>query len=205
MAFLVKLSTTFHLSGRLNWKDIKNRVEGVKFVDDRRAVMFFRNEAMGTNPVATTLLGSNHFPGVKTCSVYEPTSGENDQAHSVHQTAIVQKLIKASGMKNNVIIASSCDFSVFRVDIGVYLDVHRVDQCLRQRAMGVDLDSVEQRRPARVEMDLEVDDALYITHDKIVWRISDTVPQRILVSVEGTRPSDARELVNKSRKMIGLF
>lgn len=205
MTVLVKLSTTFHLSGRPNWKDIKNRVEGVKFVDDRRAVMFFRNEAIGTGAVATTLLGSNHFPVVKTCSLYEPSFGESDQAHSGHQKEIVQKLIKASGMKRTVIIASSCDFSVFRVDIELCLDVHSCYQSLRQRAMLVDSDSVEHRRLACVLMDLELDDALYITHDKIVWRISDTVPQRILVSVEGKGPSAARELVNKSRKMIGLF
>lgn len=207
MTVLVKLGKTFHLSGRLNWKDIKNRVEGVTFIDDRRAVMVFRNEAKETSLVTTTLLGSNYFPGVKTCSLYEPSFGDSGKGDDGHDTEIVRSLLRASGMKKNRIIASSCDMSVFRVDIDVSLDVHRCYQSLRQRASStsVDRDSVDQRRPACVLMDLELDDALYITHDRVVWRISDTVSQTILVSVEGKGPSEARVLVNKSRKMIGLF
>lgn len=210
MTVLVKWGKTFHLSGRLNWRDIKNRVEGVTFIDDRRAVMVFRNKAKETSLATTTLLGSNYFPGVKTCSLYEPgfdDSGDGDDGDDGHDTEIVRDLIRASGMKRNRIIASSCDFSVFRVDIDVSLDVHRCYQSLRQRASSTSVggDSVDQRRPACVLMDLELDDALYITHDRVVWRISDTVSQTILVSVEGKGPSEARVLVNESRRMMGLF
>lgn len=207
MTSLVKSSKTFHLSGGLNWRDIKNKVEGVTFIDDRRVAMVFRNKAKETSLATTTLLGSNDFPGVKTCSLYEPSFGESGNGDDGHDTEIVRDLIRASGMKKNRIIASSCDFSVFRIDIDVSLDVHRCYQSLRQRAssISVDGDAVDQRRPACVVMDLELDDALYITHDRVVWRISDTVPQTILVSVEGKGPSEARVLVNKSRKMIRLF
>lgn len=207
MTVLIKLGKTFHLSGRLNWRDIKNRVEGVTFIDDRRAVMVFRNKAKGTSLATTTLLGSNYFPGVKTCSLYEPSFGDIGKGDDKNDTEIVRALIRASGMKKNRIIASSCDFSVFRVDIDVSLDMHRCYQSLRQRASftSVDGDSLDQRRPACVLMDLDLDDALYITHDRIVWRISDTVSQTILVSVEGKGPSEARVLVNKSRRMMWLF
>lgn len=203
MTILVKLSKTFHLSGRLDWYDIKNRVEGVKLVDDRRAVMVFRNKAPGAT---TTLLGANLFAGVKTCSLFEAAEGDINHGNAGHETGIVQELIKASGMKKNRILGSSCDFSVFQVDTDVPLDVHRCHQslCGRDARPHINAD-FDQRRLACFLMDLEVDDALYITHDRVVWRISDTVPQRILVSVEGKGPSEARVLVDKSRKMMGLF
>lgn len=219
-AFLVKACRTFHLTNDVNWKNIKNRVEGVTFVDDRRAAMVFRGPAKkaetATLQTATTtiLLGVNHHPGVRACSFYEPSrDGENgghDYNHGDHQEAIVRSLVEAQapGLKKNRITASSYELVVFRFYASNVVNVHRCYQILQRRDLAVVRDEEEPvsgREVASFVMDLELDDALYITHDRVVWSIADTVPQKILVSVEGRNPSEARELINKSRSMIGLF
>lgn len=185
MATLVKTCKTFHLSDKLNWVDIKTRVEGVKFIDERRAVMVFR----ASKSKETTLLGCNHFAVVKTCSLYEPggQGGDDDD-----EAAIIRALVKASRTKKTYVDSLSYDFSVFRVDTDVSIDVFRLYQLL-------------YRMGANVVMDRELHDAMIITDDRVIWSISDTVPQKILASVAGAGPSEARRIVNSSRRRFGLF
>lgn len=184
MATLVKTCKTFHLSNKLSWKDIRTKVEGVKFIDERRAVMVFNKSA-----VKMTLLGCNNFDVIKTCSVY---GGEGDNGNGEDEVATLRSVVKASGMKATYVNSTTYDFSVFRVRTDVSIDTFRCYQLL-------------YRLGAIVAMDRELHDALLITDDRVVWSISDTVPQKILASVSGCGPSEARRLVNKSRRQIGLF
>lgn len=185
MATLVKTCMTFRLSERLAWKEIKTKVEGVKFVDERRAVMVFHKSASKT----TTLLGANHMDVVKTCSVYD--FGGNDDSDD-DEAATLRAVIKASGRRTIYITSLAHDFSVFRIDTDKCVDVFRCYQLLT--ALG-----------ASVVMDHELHDSLLISQDSVVWSISDTVPQKILASVSGVGASEARGLVNKSRRKLGLF
>lgn len=185
MAKLVKTCKTFHLSDSLNWRDIKTRVEGVKRIDDRRSVIVFT----GSAGKETTLLGYNNSPVVKTCSLYET---DDARGNDDDEAAILRALIKASKTKKTYVASLAYDFSVLRVHTDAPIDVFGSYQLL-------------YRMGARVAMDLELHDALLITDDKVVWSISDTVPQKILASVSGVGPSEARGLVNKSRRRIGLF
>jgi hypothetical protein len=182
---LVKTCKTFKLSNGLDWKNIKTRVEGVKFVDERRAVMIFH----GSGSKETTLLGYDKLGIVQTCSLYEPIGA---QGNDDDDAAILLELVAASRMIKTYITGLSYDFSVFQVDTNVAIDVFSCHSSLR-------------RLGACVVMDRELHDALLITDDRVVWSISDTVPQKILASVSGVGPSEARRLVNKSRRTVGLF
>ena len=186
MVALVKTCKTFRLSNRLAWKDIKTKVEGVQFLDERRAVMVFHEPAGKT----MTLLGSDHIDAVKTCSVYDGATDGYDDGDD--EAAAVRAVIKASGMVSTCITALTCDFSVFRLNVDRCLDVFRLHQLLA-------------RMGASVVMEHELHDSLFITDDRVVWRISDTIPQKILASVTGVAASEAARFVNRSREKMGLF
>lgn len=220
MTALVKTCKTLHFHDRLSWRDIGHRVEGVKFIDDRRIVMVFCAPAKNADDIqtpasTTTLLGFNHLPVIKTCALYETPSALNactidhgGDGHG-HEEAVIRNLMKASGKVRKTSAKSvSYDFSVFRVlDAGV-LDVFLLHEILCGRmaaAAAMDAEAVKNRRWACVLFDPEIHDALVITDDRVVWSISDTVPQKILVSVERAGPAEARRLVNKSRRMLKLF
>ncbi|AAK14479.1 unnamed protein product [Ectocarpus sp. 4 AP-2014] len=186
MVALVKTCKTFRLSNRLAWKDIKTKVEGVKFLDERRAIMVFHKPAGKT----MTLLGSDHIDVVKTCSVYDGADGDNGNGDD--EAATLRAVIKASGMGTTYITALAHDFSVFRVNTDKCLDVFRLHLLL-------------SRLGASVVMEHELHESLFITDDRVVWRISDTVPQKILASVAGVAVPEAEGLVNRSRRKMGLF
>ncbi|CAN0563760.1 unnamed protein product [Ectocarpus sp. 12 AP-2014] len=186
MVALVKTCKTFRLSNRLPWKDIRTKVEGVKFLDERRAIMVFHKPASKT----VTLLGSDHIDVVKTCSVYDGADGDNGNGDD--EAATLRAVIKASGMGTTCITALAHDFSVFRVNTDECLDVFRLHLLLA-------------RVGASVVMEHELHDALFITDDRVVWRISDTVPQKIMASVAGVSAPEAAGLVNRSRRKMGLF
>ncbi|CAM9101705.1 unnamed protein product [Ectocarpus sp. 12 AP-2014] len=188
MAVLVKTCETFHLSNRLPWKEIKTKVEGVNLIDDHRAVMVFQKSAAKT----TTLLGSNHIDVVKTCTVYGFGGDDADDADDHDEEDSLRAVLQASEMTTTRVTSSSHDFSVFRIDTDVCLDLFRCYQVL-------------VRMGASVVMEHELHDALLIRDDRVVWSISDTVPQKILVSVPGVGASEARALVNASRLKVGLF
>lgn len=199
---------TFTLSKSVDWKDIKNKVEGVKLLDHRRAAMVFRGPANTSNAMqaSTTLLGVHQHPGVRVCSLYDPSGcrshGEND--HGDREAAIIKSLVEAPGTKKNRVISSAYDLVVFR--ISVCTNVDRLYEILLTRdasAVVVDgQESVGGQAFCSFVMDLELEDSLYITHDRVVWSIA---RDRILVSVEGKNPSEARNLVDRSRSMIALF
>lgn len=207
MLFLVKTCKTFNLSNNLHWTTIKTRVEGVKFIDKRRAVMVF-NASGGKR---TTLLGCNHFSIVKTCSLYKLGSGHEGGGDEVLQDEpeILGLLMKASGLSKVCIQSSSHDFSVFQVDTDVNVDVFRLDQLARRGCFGfgfgVNAEGEAGHEKPCVVMDLELHNALLITHGKVIWSISDTVPQKILASVSGVGLSEGRRLVKRSREKMGLF
>lgn len=181
MASLVKTCKTFRLSNKLPWKDVKMKVEGVQFIDDNRAVMVFQKAAS-----KTTLLGCNNFNVVKTCSVFG-----GDSVPVEDEAEKLRMVLKASGMKTTYVITTTHDFNVFRVDTDVVIDVFRFYQSLSRLGVSVILEH-------------ELNEALIIEDDKVVWSISDTVPQKVLASVSGLGSSEARRIVNKSRKKIGL-
>lgn len=185
MVSLVKTCKTFRLSNRLAWKDIKTKVEGVKFIDESRAVMVFHESASKT----TTLLGYNHIDVVKTCSVY---GSDGDNGNGDDEAATLRAVIKASVTRTTYITSLAHDFSVFRVDTDKCVDVFRVYQLLTR--IGVS-----------VVMEHELHDSLLFMDDRVVWSISDSVPQKILASVAGVKASEARGLVNELRRKIGLF
>ncbi|CAN0451311.1 unnamed protein product, partial [Ectocarpus sp. 8 AP-2014] len=124
MVALVKTCKTIRLSNRLAWKDIKTKVEGVKFLDERRATMVFHKTANKT----MTLLGSNHIDVVKTCSVYDGAGDDNGNGDD--EAATLRAVIKASGMEATHITALAHDFSVFRVYTDECLDVFRLHHSL---------------------------------------------------------------------------
>lgn len=200
MLFLVKTCKTFGLSDSLHWTTIKTRVEGVKFIDKLRAVMVFN----GSAGKQTTLLGCNNFSIVKTCSLYKFGSG-HDGGGDEDEAEILRALMKASGSSKVCIHSSSYDFSVFQVDTDVSVDLFRLDQLAQRGRIGVDAESEAAHEQPCVVMDLELHDALFITHGKVVWTISDTVPQKILASVSGVGLSEGRCLVKRSREKMGLF
>lgn len=185
MATLVKTSKTFRLSNKLSWKDIKTKVEGVKFIDESRAVMVFQKSASKT----TTLLGCNHVDVVKICSVFD---GDGNSGNGEDDVGILLAVVKASGTQTTYVKSTTHDFSVFRIDTNVSIDIFRCYELL-------------YRTDVSVMMERELYDALFIMDDKVVWSVSDTVPQKILASVPGLGSSEARRLVNKSRRKIGLF
>lgn len=119
MVALVKACKTFRLSNRLAWKDIKPKVEGVEFLDERRAIMVFHKPASNT----MTLLGSDHIDVVKTCSVYDGADGHSGNGVGDDEAAALRAVIKASGMGMTYITALAHDFSVFRVNTDRCLDV----------------------------------------------------------------------------------
>lgn len=218
MTALVKTCKTLYFHDRLSWRDIGHRVEGVKFIDGRRIVMVFRapakNDGITETPASTTtLLGFNHLPVIKTCALYETTTTENagtiGHGGDGHEEAIIRNLMKASGKVRKTSVKSvSHDFSVFRILDAGAVDVFLLHELLCKRmaaAAAMDAEAVENRRWACVLFDPEIHDALVITDDRVVWSISDTVPQKILVSVERAGPAEARRLVNKSRRMLKLF
>ena len=202
MAVLVKACRTFVMSDGLAWKDIKHKVEGVKFIDDRRAIMAFGEAARSQKE--TTLLGLNYSPIVKTCSLFDRSVAH---ATDEDEKTLVQKLLRASGRERIYVKSSSYDFCVFQVHLDVELDVFRCHERLERLASGVvdEHESVPQRRQVFVVFDREIHDSLVITDNRVVWSISDTVPQKILASVVGMCPSQALSLVSKSRLNIGLF
>ncbi|CAM9105046.1 unnamed protein product [Ectocarpus sp. 8 AP-2014] len=185
MVALVKTCKTFRLSNRLAWKDIKTKVEGVEFLDKRRAIMVFHKPRSKT----LTLLGSDHIDVVKTCSVY---GDDGHDGNGDDDAATIRTVIEASGMGTTYVTSLAHDFSVFRIDTDKSLDVFR-------------LYSLLARVGASVVMDHELHDSLFITDDSVVWSISDTVPQKILASVAGVGAAEARGLVNRSRTKLGLF
>lgn len=198
--FLVKTCKTFGLSDNLHWTTIKTRVEGVKFIDKRRAVMVFN----GSSGKRTTLLGCNQFAIVKTCSLYQ-FGARHDGTGDEDEAEILRALMKASGSSKIRIRSLSYDFSVFQVDTDVAVDVFRLDQLSQRGCFGFEAQSEAVHEQACVVMDLELHNALFITHGKVVWSISDTVPQKILASVSGVGPSEGRRLVKRSREKMGLF
>ena len=107
MVALVKTCKTFRLSNRLAWKDIKTKVEGVEFLDERRAIMVFHKPASKT----MTLLGSNHIDVVKTCSVYDGVDG--DDGNGDDEAATLRAVIKASGMGTTYITALAMTSACF--------------------------------------------------------------------------------------------
>ncbi len=215
MTALVKTCKTLHFHDRLGWRDIGHRVEGVKFIDGRRIVMVFRaparNDGSTETPASTTtLLGFNHLPVIKTCAVYEITNaGTIGLGGDGNEEAIIRNLMKASGKVRNTSAKSvSYDFSVFRILDAGAVDVFLLHELLCKRiaaAAAMDVEAVENKRWACVLFDAEIHDALVITDDRVVWSISDTTPQKILVSVEKAGPAEARRLVNKSRTVLKLF
>lgn len=218
MTALVKTCKTLHFHDRLSWRDIGHRVEGVKFIDDRRIVMVFRAPAKNadnteTPASTTTLLGCNHLPVIKTCALYDTpndlNAGAIDHGGDGHEEAIIRNLMKASGQVQKTSAKSvSYDFSVFRILDAGAVDVFLLHELLCGRmaaAAAMDTEAVQNRRWACVLFDPEIQDALVITDDTVVWSISDTVPQKILVSVERAGPAEARRLVNRSRRMLKLF
>lgn len=188
MVALVKTCKTFRLSNRLAWKDIKTKVEGVEFLDERRAIMVFHEPAGKT----TTLLGSDHIDVVKTCSVYDGADGHSGNGGGDDEAAALRAVIKASGMGTTYITALTHDFSVFRVNTDKCLDVFRLHHLLARGGVSV-------------VMEHELHDSLFITDDRVVWSISDTVPQKILASVAGVAAPEAVGFVNRSRGKLGLF
>lgn len=184
-ARLVKVCKTFQLTNPPDWRDIKNRVEGVGYIDDRRTLMVFSEHGS-----KTLLMGSNLAPVIKTCWVC--ADGDFGEANHVDTgDRSVQALLGASGASIGV-ASQTCDYSVFRVP-GSHMDVFGLRQLLL-------------RRGYRAILDLEVHDALLlITEDKIVWSISDSEPQKILACVTGAAGEEAERLLQKNRQEIGLF
>lgn len=185
MVSLVKTCKTFRISNRMAWKDVKTKVEGVKFIDENRAIMVFHKSASKT----ITLLGYNHIDVVKTCSVY---SSDGDSGNGDDEAATLRAVIEASVVRKTYITSVSHDFSVFRVDTDKCVDVFRVFHLLTRTGVSV-------------VMDLELHDSLLFMDDRVLWSISDSVPQKILASVAAASAFDARGLVNNSRRKMGLF
>lgn len=189
-ARLVKVCKTFHLNSSPDWKRIKNRVEGVRYIDDRRTLMVFPEPGS-----KTLLMGSNDAPVIKTCWV-ETDGGPGGADHADTGAKSVQALLGASGASIRV-ASQTCDYSVFRVSgpgPASHVDVFGLRQLLL-------------RRGYRVILDVEVHDALLLmTEDNnIVWSISDSAPQKILACVNGADGAEAKSLVQENRREIGLF
>lgn len=185
MATLLKTCKTFHLSNTLPWKDIKTRVEGVKFLDDRRAVMVFH----GMATKQTTFMGFKDLALVRTCSFYDKSdAGGKDEDEEVMLRAIV----KASKTTRISITSLAYEYSVFRVSVDGHIVVHKLYDLLV--SLG-----------ANAHMESQLYNALLITDDKVVWSISDSFPQKVLAQVTGVGPSEARRLVNRSRVTMKLF
>lgn len=191
---LVKMCKTFHLPERISWKDVRSRVQGVKFVDESRAVMVF--EDVGEK---TTVMGSIDSPVVRTCTTFfaekqqQQVQMKQQEQKICRDTSIIRTLMVAVASKGGADVqwakhpvTEACDYCVFQITTEKALDVFRLQQAL-SRKIG--------DKEWFVTMDLELDDALYAVCDQVTWRVSDTVPQRLLASVQGLAPCEARGLV----------
>ena len=185
MATLLKTCKTFHLSHSLPWKDIKTRVEGVKFIDDRRAVMVFH----GMATQQTTFMGYKGLALVRTCSFYDKSGAEGKDED---EQAMLRAIVKASKTTRISITTLQYEYSVFRVFVDGHIVVHKLHALLVSLGANAVLES-------------QLYNALVITDGKVVWSISDSFPQKVLARVTGLKPSEARRLVNKSRATMALF
>lgn len=189
MANLVKTCKTFHLNRKINWVDIGNKVEGVHKIDAQRTVMVFRRPGKQSSS-ETVLLGSHNSTVITTCCTYGEGNDGGDDGSDVQS---VRALLQASGGMV-AISSSSCNYSLFRVQSLLTVDVFKTEYTLARRGFTALLER-------------ELHNSLLFPGDddgEITWSISDTVPQKILVVVAGCAVSSAQILVEKSRREIGL-
>ncbi|CAM9090833.1 unnamed protein product [Ectocarpus sp. 12 AP-2014] len=188
MVFLVKTCKTFHLTKKINWVDISTRVEGVRNIDERRTIMVFRRA--GTHPSETVILGSKHSPVVTTCCTYHGGNvGGDDGSDVTSVRALLEQSAFIVGIRS-----SSCSYNVFRLESLEFVDIFKTEYLLSRRGFPTVLEH-------------EVASGLVFTDgadSEITWSISDSVPQKILVSVTGNVPSKAHDMVEESRSKVGL-
>jgi len=181
----MKTCKTFHLSHSLPWKEIKTRVEGVKFIDDRRAAMVFQ----GMVTKQTIFMGYKGLALVRTCSFYDKSDAEGKDED---EEVMLRAIVKASKTTRISITSLAYEYSVFQVFVDGHILVYKLHALLI--SLG-----------ANAVIENQLYNALLITDNKVVWSISDSFPQKVLARVTGAGPSEARRLVNKSRATMALF